>query len=493
MCAVLLLGGCAKKEKADPQVTLPPAEPPSAAPLNDSGQSSRQNVLLYLPSADGLRLVAVPGTAELSVSRHSAETLCRLLLDHPGTEQAPALPADAVLSETEAVEVSGNVATITLGAQALRLSHEELFAVCQALCNTVCQFGDVQYVNVLVNGVQPGLDVAASLPAGCFQENTRDDLNTLFSRAVAGKNTGRATVVAALYYPAAGARGILCEARPLAFSGFEASAMIQTLLEALYAGPSGLDGAPGYPDFSLYLTQAPGVQEIGGSRRAVLHFDEAFNGAIIDNGITRSVMVASLVYTLCTFLPGVEGVEIHIGDEQITSLTPSGTLSGAGETIHFPDGLMKRADFGHFLLSGCTLYLGDGGEGLARVMRTVPFYESRSVRSIVNQLMRGAQVYDNPENLSSVMPEGLGDADLLGVAFAEDTLMLNFSGHFAKLCQGMTEQQEKQLIFALVNSLCELNGVKKVQLLVDGAQPETLAGAVYLPGSFFPNLDIVTQ
>ena len=28
-----------------------------------------------------------------------------------------------------------------------------------------------------------------------------------------------------------------------------------------------------------------------------------------------------------------------------------------------------------------------------------------------------------------------------------------------------TEQQEKQLIFALVNSLCELNGVKKVQLV----------------------------
>ena len=46
------------------------------------------------------------------------------------------------------------------------------------------------------------------------------------------------------------------------------------------------------------------------------------------------------------------------------------------------------------------------------------------------------------------------------------------------------------MIYSLVNTLCALRGVTRVALFVMGEQPDSLAGAVYLPGEFLPNLDL---
>ena len=154
---------------------------------------------------------------------------------------------------------------------------------------------------------------------------------------------------------------------------------------------------------------------------------------------------------------------------------------------------MQRNDFSAFLLSSCHLYFADEKGMLRDVTRTVPFYESRNVRRIINQLARGSQPYDSIENLYSVMPEGFRDADLIGVAFDSDTLILNFSRQLMTLCEKMDAAAEKRMVYSLVNSLCHLEGVKKVQILVEGTQPDSLAGHLYLPGVFLPNPDLVTQ
>lgn len=491
LCLALVMGGCASKGVVTEKSVLPTPQPVEA-PYHDSRQDVQQTILMYLPSVEGDKLVTVPAEAMFSVSRHPAETLCRLLYEHPGNEYAAALPRDAALSGAHPVEVSGNTVTVSLSAAALRLSHEELLLLCQATANTLGQLEDVQYVNVLINGVQPGLDLAATQPSGCYQPAAQLEMSAQWNRAVSGKNGTRQTINAALYYPAAGARGIVCEARPLSFASLEYTDVLMTLLSALTEGPQALDGVPRYPELARFLRQAPVVSEENGSKRVVLHFDAALNGAIIEQGITRSVMAASLVYTFTTFIPGVEGVEIHIGDELIQSLTPTATLTGAGETLAFENGLMKRGDFSGFLLSGCTLYFAGADGKLHQVTRLVPHYESRNVRFLIGQLMSGPQDYDSEEKLQAVLPNGLRDADLLGVSMEEDTLVLHFSENLVSLCRGMDEQQERNMIYAVVNSLCELPRVKKVRFMINGSQAQALAGALYLPGSFLPNRDILS-
>ena len=49
------------------------------------------------------------------------------------------------------------------------------------------------------------------------------------------------------------------------------------------------------------------------------------------------------------------------------------------------------------------------------------------------------------------------------------------------------------MIYSLVNTLCTLPGVKRTALFVQGSQPDSLAGAIYLPGDFLPNTDMVAE
>ena len=496
VCVSLLLCGCAARGNGTgPQITLPPVAGRYTAPENDVNQGYEQTVLLYLPSKDGSQLLAVPQTASFSASRHNAQALCEMLLSHPGTAATSPLGGDIPLSlsETEAVEVSGRVATVSLAASALRLSHPQLFTVGQALANTLGQLQDTAYVNVLIAGAQPGLNVASTLPAGCFFPNTREDLDALWARASAPVTAGRRTFTAALYFPAPGGKGILCEARTLSFTSQEPSAMALVLLDALAAGAEELPSAPRCEALRSLLMGEPTLEESGGQRRIVFRFAERFNSALLDAGITRSVMMASLTFTMTTFLPGIEGIEVRIGEDRIDTITPSGIYSGSGEqmTITFGGGLMRRRDYPNFLLSYCTLYFANSAGKLTRVYRLVPYYQAYSVRALTEELMLGPQPFDSVSGLSAVLPEGLRSADLLGVAFEDGTVLLNFSGRLSALCEGMTADAEKRMIYAVVNTLCELEEVRKAAFFVQGAQPASLAGALFLPGDFLPNADLV--
>lgn len=494
LCMCFMLCGCAAKPSAPiAGVTLPPVESKWTAPENDVNLDYSKVVMLYLPSLDGTRLVAVPASIQLSAARHHAESLCNLLLSFPGTDTTVSLGEGVLLrlSETDPVEISGNVATVNLSASALRLSHEQLFTVGQALANTLCQFGDLQYVNVLIAGVQPGLDIAATLPAGCFQANTREDLSTLWARASAPKTAARRALTAALYYPAPAGKGILCEARTLSFEEISIPSMAETLLKAISAGAESLPNMPGCPDLMAYSVRIPEMTETGGKRRLVLYFDNDLNAALLESGVTRSVMMAALTCTMTTFLPGLDGIEVHIGNEHIQSLSPSGTYTGVGETIAFPDGLMQRKHFGGFLLTHCTLYFANEQGKLVSVSRPVPFYSACNPRMLLGQMMLGPQPIDHVTGLKGVLPQGLRDADLLGVSFQGDTMILNFSSRLQELCQGMDSGAESRMVYAMVNTLAELPGVKKVCFYIMGRQPETFAGSIFLPGEFMPNLNIV--
>ena len=78
----------------------------------------------------------------------------------------------------------------------------------------------------------------------------------------------------------------------------------------------------------------------------------------------------------------------------------------------------------------------------------------------------------------------------MGAAYKRGVLLLNFSAQLQALSQGMDAAQERLMIYSLVNTLCALRGVTRVALFVMGEQPDSLAGAVYLPGEFLPNLDL---
>ena len=69
--------------------------------------------------------------------------------------------------------------------------------------------------------------------------------------------------------------------------------------------------------------------------------------------------------------------------------------------------------------------------------------------------------------------------------------MLNFSSQLITKCQGFSPAQERQMVYSLVNTLTQLPGVRRVCFFILGDQPQSFAGALYLPGDFMPNLDLI--
>lgn len=64
------------------------------------------------------------------------------------------------------MEVTRDLVTVNLGTSARALGSEALFALRMAITNTLTTLTDINYVNILINGRDPGLDVRMLLPTG---------------------------------------------------------------------------------------------------------------------------------------------------------------------------------------------------------------------------------------------------------------------------------------------------------------------------------------
>ncbi|MBQ8137347.1 MAG: GerMN domain-containing protein, partial [Clostridia bacterium] len=346
LCACLTLSGCVSSvQPSGGQVTLPPSYVSYTAPTGDSDIRRDQVVKLYVPDVDGIRLVPVDTTVSLNPFRWYAQELAEALFDYEGPEgqQFPGYES-LFLNNVNPVEVSCGIATVNLNTAALSLSHEDLYTVFQALTNTLCQFGDIHGVNLLIGGVQPGIDVASQSPAGTLSENLTDDLSALWARAASVREAAaanrRITSTATLYFPAVSGAGVLAESRALVFQNASIPRLARTLLEAISEGPRDVH-AKAVPGLADQLSTLPSVTESGGERILTLRFSKELTARLQENGIPLSCLAASLCLTMTTFLPGVSGVTIYIGTERLNSLTQEGTYQGAGTTLAFPGGVMR--------------------------------------------------------------------------------------------------------------------------------------------------------
>jgi hypothetical protein len=500
LICVLLLSGCANNLSVlskGTETTLPPPTLSYTAPVGDMDREYAASVLLYFPDITGTRMIARNEQMLLSAARHPAESVILKLLASTGTSDTLPLAQSGILALApgSAIEITGDVATLNLAASALQLDKRSLYTACLAITNTLTQWGDIRYVNVLISGMQPGIDVAATVPMGSFQRNIGDDINTLWERAAAQKNGSaqQFSAAATLYFPAAAGKGILAEGRTISFAGHEPGQMITALLDSLSVGSVYLTGIPALPDLSALMDEPPYAEDVNqaGGRQAVLHFNDSLNEQLVNAGVPRSVMMASLTYTLTTFLPGISGVQVRIGNEAVDMVVPAGTYEGAGETILFANNLMRRSDYSKFPLSYCTLYFINSEKSLTASRRPVPYYQTQNVRYILSELMIGPQPYDSAQGLSPSLPGLIEDSDLLGTALDGNTLLFNFTSDLTGAMNGMSAEEERLAVYSIVNTMTALPYTRRVCFFIAGTQPDTFAGSIYLPGEFMNDPGII--
>lgn len=103
-------------------------------------------------------------------------------------------------------------------------------------------------------------------------------------------------------------------------------------------------------------------------------------------------------------------------------------------------------------------------------------------RSVLARLLTGPA---DPELLAPAVPAG---TVLRGVAYRGGTLTVDFSADIGALCGACDEYLT---VYSIVDSLCGVPGVKRVQLLVEGQRLETLAGHVDIERPLTPLYDSV--
>lgn len=490
----VLLSGCTTEVlNRSSSVTLSPVRVPYSAPVGDSRLSRTETVVLYVPDETGTRLITVSEKVQTSSLRHPVDETLQMLLSYAGGENSAPISPQTPLQTLGPVEISGNTAVVNLGTSALWLDGGQLYRVCRAITNTLCQWGDIRFVSVLINSRQMGLDMAASVPAGCFATDTHLSAEAMKSDLQSLISGGNDRTLACLYYPIRGGRGVAVETKQIEFERHDKASMVASLLNALSKDAETLQTASVLPNLlDCLIPDGIAVQENAatGGQVAVLHFDDAFNTVILDSGVPRSVMMASLALTVLTFVPGLSGLMVYAGEELITEVTPGSTYRDAGRTVAFENGVMHRKDFDSFLLSECPLCLATENGKLKRITRALPYRETCSPRALVNCLFDGPQMQDSAP-AGAVFPQGLADSDLLGTGLEDGVLLLNFSARFGTLCAGLSAENEKQLVYSLVNTLTEAETVRSVCIFIDGVQPETLSGSLHLPGTFMKNTGIV--
>ena len=484
LCLLLctaLLTGCTTTAPSMPAPALPAGDPGPEAPIGDAGVQREAIVPLHLPSLDGQTLLTFYESLTLPQDRHPAETILTALLAHPGNSRVRPVGGSVQLSLSGAnpVEISGSVCTVNLSASALQLTMQDLYTAALCIASTLCELDDVRYVNLLIAGTPVAMDVGGHLPLGALSGSTGAELPVQWEqfsarRTPAGELPAHTplTATATLYFPLRDGSGIVAEPRRISFPGQHPQQQVVALLSALSTGAQLLENTADLPDLNALLLFTPEITQLdSGGRRATLHFTADVKERLLAANCDPSAVFAAITTTLTTFVPSLQQVCILVGDGALTSL-----YSDQLGSLLFPGGLMNRSTFAHALMGQTTVYF-PAEHGLAARTLSLPYRSAASPRTLLLTLA-------SPK--VGALPPGLTDADILGLALQDNTLLVNLSARYAEVIRASSSDQ-RLAAYAVVNTLCEMLNVRRVRFYFGGAQVESLGSDLCWDGEFLYN------
>lgn len=207
-----------------------------------------------------------------------------------------------------------------------------------------------------------------------------------------------------------------------------------------------------------------------------LYFDAGYtNRANMDS--TREILCRAALTKTMTQLEDVDYISIYVADQPLLDLAgkPVGMLSEA-------DFVESVSDVNTFERTNLKLYFADEtGEKLVEEQREVVHSMNTSLEKlVVEQLIKGPQVMGNYATLPS-------NVKLLNVSVNESVCYINFDSAFLN---SALEVKEYIPIYSIVNSVCEISNVNKVQITVNGSQDVKFRDVISLNTQFERNLEI---
>lgn len=487
--AAAALGGCSMQieERAALDVSQIAIEPGAQPPQQDAYAQEEHRVTLYFLDAQGTTLVPTTRSIAVEKGMSTAEAALRALLGGPREgERGVYWPQKTESAGERLFEHSGSVATVDLPARMRELPQEQIYAVRQAVTNTLTEFSDIAYVNVLIGGREEGFDLGASMPVGTLSRISDHDVGAQYARLDELRQQGDSVSRAAtLYFPTEDGM-LLAEVRSLALEKTEPIECLYALLEEFGKGASSKLACAEVPAPLQYIMEMPDiVRTADGAYRAIeLQLDDALLDALKEQGLTLGVYIAALTDTLMGFVPGVEGLQVSVGGARLEGLDASQTPDGI--ELVFAQTLATREDFARYVGAPCTLYAPEEGGKLVRVQRTIAQESQHSPRQRLWAQIRLLQQ-------NGLLGDALSEEDILAVSAEETDILVHLSDRLADALSDLSAEQERAAVYAMVNTLTEGKRQQSVRFFFDGEQRQTLAGGLEMRGSLVRNPGMVVK
>lgn len=187
---------------------------------------------------------------------------------------------------------------------------------------------------------------------------------------------------------------------------------------------------------------------------ATVNMSKEFSSA---DGVNALLLRLSFVNTLCA-LDGINGIVIQVDGKPIVS-----DATGKEVGVMSPDDIaLDTDDKPSSAKSRIVLYFPKkGGEKLVRETREVELQNALSIeKTVISELLKGPTDSD----CTNAVPT---ETKLLGIETKDNVCFVNFSNEFVtKTSPGSLSTT--LALYSVVNSLCDLPGVKAVQILVNG-------------------------
>lgn len=215
-------------------------------------------------------------------------------------------------------------------------------------------------------------------------------------------------------------------------------------------------------------------------RQLSIYFSSAYYNV---KGIDEVLLRAAIVKTLCQ-VDGIEYVEFFVENE---------TLAVDGEVV----GVMSELSFMNSMGSDTesqekyvTLYFSDvSGSEMKEVTSRLTYDMTVPLaRLLVEQLLAGPEnIPDvNTSDVRQTIPEG---TSLNSLTIRDNVCYLDLSKEFVN---PQAEVKSEIVIYSIVNTLCELSDVNKVQFTIDGEQRQEYGDTKNFDAPFERNLDLVS-
>lgn len=245
--------------------------------------------------------------------------------------------------------------------------------------------------------------------------------------------------------------------------------LIQELMEQFLKVPNDVDSQAALSDKVGYRGYR--LEE----RILYLYFDGGYSRVNMD--ATREILCRAALTKTMTQLEGVDYISIYVADQPLLDLTgkPVGLLADT-------DFIESISDVNTFEKIQITLYFADEtGEKLVEEDREVVHSMNTSLEKlVVEELLKGPEVEGGYPTLPS-------DVKLLNVSVSENVCYVNFDSNFLN---NSLEVKELIPIYSIVNSLCAISNVNKVQLTVNGSSDVMFRDVISLNTQFERNLDL---